>query len=678
MISTFVFAPLFGWPVLLSGAIIFAVLLVLAIYGGAGRGVVLRAGVAALLMIALLNPRVIEESRQQLDDIAVIIVDRSPSQNLAPRPEQTDRALAQVREKLAERENLEIRVVQAATGGQDGTQLIAALQRALADVPSGRLAGSILITDGQVHDANRFRTRPNAPVHVLLTGQQQEMDRRLMIVQVPGYGLVGKDIGVSYRVEDKGRTGAVKTARVRLSLDGELIEIAEAEIGQDQTFEVNLDHAGPNVIEIEVETLNGEFSTLNNRVVATVNGVRDRLKVMLISGLPHAGERTWRNLLKSDPSVDLVHFTILRPPEVNDLTPINELALIRFPTQELFEEKLDEFDLIVFDRYVERGVLPDVYLRNIAAYVRGGGAILFVDGPEYSSVFSLFKSSLGDIMPLVPLGGSMEKGFRPQLSDLGRRHPVTSGLDDTRWGRWYRQVSVRARSGKVLMTGQDGTPLLALERVGKGRVAQMSSDHIWLWARGFEGGGPHGELVRRLAHWLMKEPELEEERLSARVENGKLKIERRSLDPAPVEVTLSAPSGAAWNIPLVPGKAGLATATVDVAETGLYRLEDGTHVAFAASGPANPKEVQDLRSSAAPLTPVANASGGGLYWLQEGLPDIRFLKSGRKLTGSGWLGLVENNASAVTGAQEKPMLSDLLVLLLLLAGLGGAWWREGR
>ncbi len=683
MIGTVAFSPLFAGPLLVALAAIFLGLLAFALYGGEWRGSALRAGTAGVLMVALLNPRMVEENREPLDDIAVIIVDQSQSQNLPPRPDQTEEALAGLTEVLARRDNLEVRVVRAGDDGEDGTRLIAALQDSLAQVPSDRLAGSVLITDGLVHDVARYRSRSGAPVHVLLTGRRQEVDRRLLTLRAPGYGLVGKNISLSYRIEDNGRTGPGDTARVQLRMDGELIEIADAVVGLDHTFDLTLRHAGTNVIEIKVAALDGELSLLNNLVVTTINGVRDRLKVMLISGLPHAGERTWRNLLKSDPSVDLVHFTILRPPEISDLTPINELALIMFPTQELFEEKLDEFDLIVFDRYLDRGVLPVIYHKNIEAYLLGGGAILFADGPEYSTVFSLFKSSLGTVMPLVPLGGVVERGFRPRVTRIGRRHPVTTDLNaggGDGWGRWFRQIPVRARSGQVLMTGDGETPLLVLDRIGEGRVAQISSDHIWLWARGFEGGGPHAELVRRLAHWLMKEPELEEQRLSARVANGRLQIERHSLDATPVEVTVSAPSGAAWNVPLKSGTEdnGVATATFDVRETGLYRIDDGARTAFAASGPANPKEVQDLRSSADPLKPLLAATGGGLFRLQDGLPDVRFIRPGRKAAGKSWLGLIENNASALTGATEKPLLADLLLLLLVMAGLGATWWREGR
>ena len=698
MTEALTFSPLFPWSFILALGLIFGGLVLVSFVGRARRGagagdrwgMIWRVVVATAMLTALSNPRVIEERRERLNDIAVVVVDRSQSQNIGSRSAQTDQALARLKSELGKRKNLQVRVVAVGNRGEDGTHLMSALDLALADVPRGRLAGSVLITDGQVHDVDRFRPPSGTPVHVLLTGKRQEVDRRLVLEQAPAYGIVGKKITLTYRIEDhgvvkakagQGSTGEV--VRVTVRLDGKLVASVEAITGRENKFSVTLEHAGNNVIEMEAAALDGELSLLNNHVVTTVNGIRDRLKVMLISGLPHAGERTWRNLLKSDPSVDLVHFTILRPPEINDRTPINELSLISFPTQELFEKKLGDFDLIVFDRYVNRGALPAIYYNNIDSYLLNGGAILFADGPEYSTPFSFFKTSLGKIMPFEPLGAALEQGFRPHVTAMGHRHPVTAGLDVSgkeRWGRWFRQVPVRARFGKVLMTGIDGIPLLALGRIGKGRVAQLSSDQIWLWARGFEGGGPHVELVRRLAHWLMKEPELEEERLSARVENAKLRITRHSLDPGPLEVTVSAPSGAAWNIPLSPSKAGdgTARASLDVHEIGLYRIEDGTRVALAASGPPNPKEVQDLRSSAAPLAPLVKATGGGMFWLQDGMPDVRFTGPGHDARGKGWIGMIENGASAVTGATEKPLLPDLVVLMLVLAGLAAAWWREGR
>jgi len=512
------------------------------------------------------------------------------------------------------------------------------------------------------------------------------MDRRLIVEKAPGYGIVGKEVGIVYRVEERAPAAASGKQRdmvkVVLRVDGKQAGSALVPVGRSDRLSFTLEHAGPTVLELEAAPAEGELSTLNNRSVVAVNGVRDRLRVLLVSGQPHAGERTWRNLLKSDPSVDLVHFTILRPPEKDDFTPLKELSLIVFPVQELFETKLHEFDLIVFDRYVVRDVLPPSYLRNVSDYLRKGGAILLAVGPEFAGVRSLYQTALGKVMPAVPTGRVLEKGYRPMITEVGQRHPVTAalgaGAGEPGWGRWFRQIEAGTRSGTVLMRGLDNLPLLVLDRVEKGRIAELMSDHIWLWARGFEGGGPQAELLRRLAHWLMKEPDLEEEGLTAHVRDGRLTIERRSLSPDPVAVTVTAPSGAEQSVDLAAGDDGIARAVVAATETGLYRVGDGTHGALAASGALNPLELSDLRATADVLAPVAEATGGGVAWLAEGMPDVRRTKAGRQTAGRGWIGLRRNEAYVVTGVAQVPLLPEFLVLGLALGALMLAWYREGR
>jgi hypothetical protein len=421
--------------------------------------------------------------------------------------------------------------------------------------------------------------------------------------------------------------------------------------------------------------------------VLSVNGVRDRLRVLLVSGEPHAGERTWRNLLKSDPSVDLVHFTILRPPEKQDGTPIHELSLISFPTRELFEVKLQEFDLVIFDRYRRRGVLPPVYFQNIVDYVERGGALLSATGPTFASPFSLYRTPLQAVLPGEPTGGVISRGYRPQVSDVGLRHPVTAALPtgpeghsdgQARWGRWFRQIEVVAKRGNVLMRGVDDNPLMILDRYGEGRVAQINSDHIWLWARGFEGGGPQAELLRRLAHWLMKEPELEENALRAQVKDGRLEILRRSVEPVEGSVEITAPDGSTSKTELKETGPGRYEASVPVTQTGLYSVSDGERVAMAAAGALNPLELADVRATEAPLAPIVEATRGSMHWIVDGLPTIRRIAADRRTAGRNWIGLVANEDYLVTGVRRLPAMPALLVLGLVLAAAAAGWRREGR
>lgn len=645
-----------------------------------GRGVIPRGVALAALVLALLNPRVVREERTPQGDVAVVVIDRSDSQRAGARQAQSEAALEAVRLALSRFKDLEVREVSADAGapnGEDGgTRLFAAFAQAAAGLPGDRFAGAVLITDGQVHDLPHGPLP--GPVHVLLSGKRGESDRRLVIEKAPGYGLTGREATIVYRIEDnQSRTGK-QTARVRLSIDGKPTAAVEVAVGVNESFTFPIEHAGRTVIELEAEPRRGELSTLNNRGAVTVNGVRDRLRVLLVSGRPHPGERAWRNLLKSDPAIDLIHFTILRPPEKADFTQLKDLSLIVFPIKELFETKIAEFDLIVFDRYSLLDALPAPYISNIGNYLRGGGALLVTSGPEFAGQDSLFKTALGETMPAAPTGRIMNRGFIPELTADGRRHPVTAALPPPPWGRWFRQVEAERRSGEVLMSGPGDNPLLVLDRVGKGRIAQTMSDHIWLWARGFENGGPYGELMRRIAHWLMKEPDLEEESLTAQVRNGRLGVERRSLSATAPELTVTAPSGAVRTLSLTDKGDGTATAETAVDETGLYRIDDGGRTALAVAGALNPLELADLRATADILTPLVKASGGGVAWIADGLPDFRRTRSGLDAAGRGWFGFRRNQSYLVAGMAQTSLLSGLPVLVLVLGSLAAAWWREGK
>ncbi len=649
------------------------------------RGTGFRALFLAVLLLTLAGPSLYREEREPLENIVLLVTDRSPSQRLDRRPAQTERALEELRARLARLPGVTLREVTVQGDGRDGTPLFTRLREALGEVDRNRLAGVIAITDGQVHDPPEDPSGwpEEVPFQVLLTGRPDESDRALLVEAAPSFAVVGEPQELVLRVIEQPPLAERRPLRLTVRRDGEVI--ADTRIVADIPTRIpfTLEKAGRTVLEAEVESRDGELTTLNNRQTLFVNGVRDRLRVLLVSGLPYPGLRVWRNLLKADPSVDLVHFTILRPPEKQDGTPIRELALIAFPTRELFELKLGEFDLVIFDRYARRGLLPLVYLDNIARYVEEGGALLEAAGPEFGSLLSLYRTPLARVLPGRPTGEVLEGGFRPLLTDLGRRHPVTRGLagaagDEPRWGRWFRQVAVEATAGEVVMTGLDGRPLLILQRVGEGRVAQLLSDQAWLWARGFEGGGPQSLLLRRLVHWLMREPELEEEALVARPVEGGIEIERRSLSETPVELVIESPSGAERRLRLEPDEDGIARGRIEAGEEGLYRIADGTKVAFAAPRPIAARELEDMLSTAEILAPFAAATGGTVARLAAGTPDVRLVGDGRRAFGRGWIGLRDRERYVVRATSRTPLLPPALALGLLLATAALAWWREGR
>ena len=692
-------APLLPWLLLALLAMAGALCLGFGILRRA-PGLGWRAIAIVVLLAALVNPSLIEEQRAPRRDVAIVIVDDSPSQSIGDRRQATETALAAVKKRLAREPDLDLRVIRAGApqpgAGDEGTRLFAALDRAMSDVPRQRLAGVVMITDGEVHDvpagdSKTLAQAVGAPLHVLLSGRPDEGDRRLVVAQAPSFGLVGKQVQLTVRVEDLPETAAEKAgddqneARVTWRKDGGARQQLMVPIGRDVPLTLPIDHGGPNVLELEVAPGPRELTLVNNRAVVVVNGVRDRLRVLLVSGEPHAGERVWRNILKSDPSVDLVHFTILRPPEKQDGTPIRELSLIAFPIRELFDTKLDDFDLIIFDRYSRPGVIPQAYLENVVRYVRNGGAFLEAAGPNYGTPMSLSRTPLGAILPAEPTGEVYEEGFKPQLTDLGRRDPVTEELPGAgprggapSWGRWFRQVNSRVRNGVTVMTGDRGDPLLVLDRVGKGRVAQLLSDEMWFWARGFEGGGPQAELLRRLAYWLMKEPDLEENDLRAAVDGDRLIITRQSLEPDDHPVTVTAPDGSSRSLKLTPEHGGRSGGSLAIDQMGLYRVTDGTRTALAAAGPLNPIEFADVLTTPEKLAPVVAATGGGIFWVGSGkIPEVRRVSPDRTAAGNNWMGFRANGDYTVTGLSEIPLLPAVAALLLIVGGLVAAWRREG-
>jgi len=679
------------WLALAAIAVIAALLLL-----GRARGAAVRVTALLLFLLALANPSFTREDREPLSSVAAVVIDKSPSQNFGKRTQETARAQEALVDSLKKIKGLEVRVVEAgqADGETDGTKLFGALSSALSDVPVDRVAGAFLITDGRVHDipANAAALGFQAPVHALITGRKDERDRRIAISAAPRFGIVGQPQTITYRLDDQG----VKADRARIVVrrDGEVINERTIASGQTANVEIDIKHAGPNIVEIEASPLDNELTLVNNRAVVAIDGVRDRLRVLLVSGEPHSGERTWRNLLKSDASVDLVHFTILRPPEKQDGTPINELSLIAFPTRELFTPsepggrggRLNDFNLIIFDRYARQGVLPMPYFDNIARYVRAGGAVLVSAGPDYASTTSIWRTPLDTVLPAEPVGVT-EKPFYAHLSDAGKRHPVTRGLEGSgseppHWARFFRTVETRNSVTPPVMTGADGKPLLLMSRVGEGRVALLLSDHIWLWARGYEGGGPHLDLLRRMSHWLMKQPDLDEEALRLQIQGKDLVVLRQTMADSVTPVTVTSPGGTTRELTLSASEPGTWRATIPASELGLWQATDGTLKALINVGPTNPREFSEVTSTTEMLKPLTQATGGDARRVVDGasidLPRIVPVRSASVFRGDGWMGVRMRDASVVRGVGVLPLFAGLIGLLLLLGAFAATWLREGR
>lgn len=694
MTVAIVFDPLAPPPVAIGIALIVglgaaALALRASFVGGAAR-----LAAAFFLAMLALNPQIKQETRTPQPDIALIVVDKSGSQSLDGRAAATDAAVSALKKRLAALSDVEIRETEIT--GENETPLVAGVESALADAPRGRLGAVFIVTDGAASDtADAPHLTADAPAHLLLTGRPGEFDRKLTIVSAPHYGVVKETATVRFRVDDLGpdqkpAANAGRAAEVVLKIDGEEVARQNVAVGAEAAFETPLPHPGRLIVELAAAPVAGELTTRNNTAVLDIAAIRDRLRVLLISGAPHPGERVWRNLLKSDPSVDLVHFTILRPYEKSGFFERqDELALIQFPQDELFSQKLSAFDLVIFDRYDFPGVITEAQFANIARYVREGGAVLVSTGAEFAGVRALESPlNFASILPATPLGGAREGPFRPKLSADGRRHPVTTALPDQDfWGRWLRYIPALQRSGRAVLAAPGDAPLLILDRVGDGRVGLLLSDQVWLWARGFDGGGPHAELLRRVAHWLMKEPELEEEQLALADDGGDLVIRRRSLSDAPGPVSLERPDGVTTEITLAETAAetapGRFEARLPKALKGLYRARAQGLFAVGAVGLAAPPEFQSVVSDRAPLAPFVAKTHGRIFTLRQGAgvatPALRRVSPGPGPRGGlDWAGVLSRHAYRVDAVRQRPLASPAVWLALVAAALVLAWAGESR
>lgn len=633
---------------------------------------------AALLLVFLSQPQLVKENRKSLNDVALIAVDKSASEGFGKRQKTSQQALVHLQTELKKLAGIETRIIDVATGEKRETKVFETIEAALSDIPDSQRAGTILLTDGQVNDRPSNEFLKSSPFHVVLTGSKSDRDREIKIINSPGYSVIGETVILKFKIEDHNAKSS-GTAIVKLNLPDGTTESQEVPVGEEQQWSLPVENAGQNIFELSVDPLKDELSLQNNRTIINVQGVRNRLHVLLVSGEPYPGARMWRDLLKADPGVDLVHFTILRSPDKIDMTPPNELSLIAFPFQELFERKLKDFDLIIMDRFSLNTVLPDYYFQNMKNYVRNGGALLEISGPSYSTPSSMYNTSLGQILPAAPSGPMMQSAFKPEITALGKTHPVTMPLTKiSNWGHWLQQLQTQRVSGDILMTGIDGNPLLILDHVDKGRIAQMTSDQIWLWAHGYDGGGPTTELLRRIVHWLMKEPELDENALNVEVTDTNIHIRSRKIGNN-TNLQVTNPDGSQQILQLREDADGWLSGDITNAKQGIYKFADETRQKIISLGDITTPEFSNIITTEENLSPFTKTSKGGMVWAEQH-PDFQVKNSapGSNSGGTSWIGMKRNNSSSLISSEMKPLLPpELMSFIGLLAGLF-LWWNESR
>lgn len=650
-----------------------------------------RAAFFIVLVFVLLNPIILNEIRQQLPDKLVVVLDESASQKIAGRDKVADAALDYIKTTLAKDSNVEPIIIRSGAGpeGSESTDLFNVLRNNMASIPLSQVAGTVFITDGEVHDVPKDlgALARLAPFHTVLTGKKDEFDRKITVVSSPKYGVLNEKVTIRIRLDEFGRTRSTPST-VTIKQDGKTASVASLTPGQEQDFTFAIAHPGQNILEFIIPPEEGEMSAANNNSAVIINGIRDRLRVLLVSGSPHMGERVWRNLLKSDPAIDLVHFTILRSMFNSNPAPESQLSLIPFPMDELFLKKIDGFDLIIFDRYQnDGGVMPPFYFTNIANYIRKGGALLIAlntgDQRVQHADGGFINSEIDYSLPVQQLGpDTLRLPFRPALTTLGGMHPVTADLmrlfREKAWGPWYAQADAAPRGGQVLMTGIDKKPLLVLDKVGTGRVAALTSDNFWLWSKSGDLSGPYVDLLRNVSHWLMKEPELEDDYIKAEARGNSITVSERDLTPEAKSVLMKTPSGVEKLIPMSEREPGWIKATVRGDETGIYSFDNGLKKAFVVVGTARNEEFSDVHTTEDKLKPVVEQTQGAMIWYQENQRfKMRDVTPTSHVMGSDdWLGLKRNGAYTIDNVESISLLPNFLSLLIILLGAVWMWWRE--
>ena len=644
-------------------------------------GNIFRATLICLILLSIANPTIVSENRENIPDTVALILDLSPSQNINDRKTLAQNTYNSIKTELEKINNLDIRLK--TINGKKGSKLFDPLVSMVGDISTDRIAGAIIITDGQIEDAPSILDNYNfkAPINIMLTGEKEEKDRRLIIESSPRFGIVGEEIKIDIKVEDISTN--TPNALVTINMNDDIEQSRSIPIGEVVTITMPLERAGITSLNIEVEPGKEELTLQNNKSVVEINAVRERLKVMLVSGEPNMGLRSWRNLLNSDPSVDLVHFTILRPPNKQDLTPVGELSLIPFPSRELFQANLNDFDLIIFDQYHLRGILPQFYLKNVVEYVVNGGALLDASGPTYAGPYSLSLSPLQNILPTEPTGDVIVQEFIPIMTQDGERHPVTANLKDnmnSNWGPWYRMVEGLTIAGDVLLEGPEARPLLVLNRVGQGRVAQILSDQSWVWTKSGVNKGPQADLLRRLVHWLMKEPELEENELSARIDNDTILITKNSLTLDKKPIISTSPDNIKEEIILEDIGKGKQIGKILSPQEGTWKFSSGNSKISLIVGNSNSSEYLDVRTTDSIVKPLVNYTSGSIHWVnnKKNIPQIKQIQKNKLTNNSKNIQLLKNEKYFVKSLQQSSLTPWYFVLIFSLILLFLSWYRETK
>ncbi len=678
------FYPLFSYESTFLISLIFILILALYFYFYL-KNFFLRIFIFLILLILVFNPLINSMRKLHHKDILIVMYDKTQSVIETKKIDQLIKVKKNIKDIIVDEEKLEIVEIEVNNlNNKDGkiqTKIITNVQKAFQKLEKNRVAGVIIVTDGIIHDLDKIEEDfIDIPIHFFLLGNKNERDRSIITENIPEYAVVGKPIDFMFKIIDENFQEEVSASFI---LDGMQILTKTFITNINHQIKLPINHAGENLLEIKINNHPNEITFANNYKVFKINGIHEKLRVMLISGEPNMGLRNWRNILNSDPSIELLHFTILRPPSKRDLTPVKELALIPFPSQELFSADISKFSLIILDQYTLQGILPKKYLDNIVDYVIGGGAILNISGQEYLSDRSLLNSSLVNILPTRPEEFFIGP-FLPSLTELGKRHPITNTLEkafkENKWGKWFSFIKANKISGQTLMSANK-YPLLIINEVSQGRVAQILSDQSWVWNKDRENKGPLVELLRNTIHWLLKTPELQENYLNVIKNNNFITLNLNSLNEGDTSAIITSPSGENLFVLMKDNKNGSLFGKFESTEYGKFNIKVNDIEKDFFIGITDSKELEKVSSSSFLINSFFEKNKQYLYsitWLGDSIPKIVKVFNKNNIAGSNWVGLLEKKVQKNDTFINKELINWSLIMPLLLLLLFMCWYRENR
>ena len=671
---------------------IFFILSIIICYFYKIKYIYIRALTFLAFLVFILNPQINKKHVEHHKDIVIVVSDLTQSIIETRKAKEVESIRKDISSQLKEIGNIEQiniklnnnKKIEQNNANKIETSLFKEVNKVINSLNIERLSGIIIITDGQIHDFHNYnKLLSKTPIHYILVGNKKEKDRILKTTNVPKFAVLGKKYEISINIKDN-------TEKKNLKTDFYLNEqlVSTKYLSQNKTYKILLPELsiGKNILEIKTEESNIEISKLNNYQTHEIVGIQDKLKVMLISGEPNMGLRNLRNILNSDPNIELLHFTILRPPTKRDLTPVKELSLIPFPTQELFAADISKFNLIIFDQYGLQGILPPKYLDNISKFVLSGGALLDIVGKKHLTKDSLINSPIKQILPTIPLENISNKMFKPELTKVGKLHPITNKLknnyQEKPWGEWTNYTRSQLTSGKVLLHHKSD-PLLAVDYVGKGRVVQILSSDSWVWQKSLDNKGPLIELIRNIIQWLLKNPKLEENFINLNTENNIIKIKLNSISSGDISAKIVTPSKEAIKLKLKDTGNGIFEGEFTSLERGKFQIIWKDKTKYFIIDDMNNKEVKEITSTDYKIKSFVEKNNTftknfNIVWKNQSTLKVLKIYNNKILGGKNWIGIVEKKVPKIYENSKQKLFNWYTIFMFLVFLVFLSWYKEGR